>query len=221
MTQRTPINYKRNTFPNSGFISGRPEPEDLKPIWDEVNEIMADFEGHADQKANDYLAGNIVREYSLVKCRDHVERMMLPFAAMYASEFGFSGKFTEKFNHGQPLRDRPVLDKLWVNFQKKGEFNPTHWHPGLLSFALWLQIPYTFEDEQVMSPGREGTSNRAGAFEFVYTDTLGGVMNHPIPTTKLMEGSLIVFPSTMDHRVYPFYTSDDYRISVSGNFVSK
>jgi len=28
---------------------------------------------------------------------------------------------------------------------------------------------------------------------------------------------MIIFPSIIQHGVYPFYTSDEYRISVSGN----
>ena len=31
-------------------------------------------------------------------------------------------------------------------------------------------------------------------------------------------GKMVIFPATLKHSVYPFYTSDDYRISVSGNF---
>ena len=31
------------------------------------------------------------------------------------------------------------------------------------------------------------------------------------------ERVMLVFPAALQHAVYPFYTSDDYRISVSGN----
>ena len=31
------------------------------------------------------------------------------------------------------------------------------------------------------------------------------------------EGKIMMFPSSLVHCVYPFYTSDDYRISLSGN----
>ena len=29
---------------------------------------------------------------------------------------------------------------------------------------------------------------------------------------------MIIFPACVNHGVYPFYTSDDYRVSVAGNF---
>ena len=32
------------------------------------------------------------------------------------------------------------IDKLWVNFQKKHEFNPIHKHNGVFSFVIWLDI---------------------------------------------------------------------------------
>jgi hypothetical protein len=36
-----------------------------------------------------------------------------------------------------------------------------------------------------------------------------------------MENTLLLFPAKLTHAVYPFYSSDDYRISVSGNVVFK
>ena len=32
-------------------------------------------------------------------------------------------------------------------------------------------------------------------------------------------GKIIFFPSKLNHCVYPFYTSDDTRISISGNIL--
>ena len=41
--------------------------------------------------------------------------------------------------------------------------------------------------------------------------------NSPIPVEKGWEGKLVMFPSLLMHSVTPFRTSDDYRISISGN----
>ena len=116
------------------------------------------------------------------------------------------------------------LSHAWVNFQKKYEYNPVHDHGGCFSFVLWLNIPYTREDEDAVSFTRKLhkdalTSN--GKFEFFYNDTLGGIYSHKLPIDPSYEGMILLFPSTMKHCVYPFYTSDDYRISVSGNFYLK
>jgi hypothetical protein len=42
---------------------------------------------------------------------------------------------------------KPYLSGLWVNFQKKGEFQPIHNHSGMFSFVIWMDIPYHSKDE--------------------------------------------------------------------------
>ena len=32
-----------------------------------------------------------------------------------------------------------------------------------------------------------------------------------------MEGHMLVFPAGLTHQVFPFYTSDEQRVSISGN----
>jgi inosine/xanthosine triphosphate pyrophosphatase family protein len=39
----------------------------------------------------------------------------------------------------------------------------------------------------------------------------------PIENDKTFEGKIAFFPSKLSHCVYPFYSSDDVRISISGN----
>ena len=38
---------------------------------------------------------------------------------------------------------------------------------------------------------------------------------------KSDEKKIIMFPAGLNHVVYPFYTSDDYRITISGNVHGK
>ena len=42
-----------------------------------------------------------------------------------------------------------------------------------------------------------------------------------IPVDKSFEGKMIMFPASQYHAVYPFYTSDEERITVSGNLKFK
>ena len=114
------------------------------------------------------------------------------------------------------------LTSLWVNKQKKYEFNPLHTHPSVLSFVIWVKIPYRLEDEINYFPQITGTDLGSGnvhtsKFFFVYVDTLGSIKQLPIPVDSSYEGTIMMFPSALNHGVYPFYTSDEYRISVSGN----
>ena len=54
----------------------------------------------------------------------------------------------------------------------------------------------------------------AGNFAFAYNSIEGLTRTEIIEPTA---GKMILFPSKIYHQVYPFYTSDEYRISISGN----
>ena len=45
----------------------------------------------------------------------------------------------------------------------------------------------------------------------------GGVALDTLDVDKSFEGKVMFFRSDQMHTVYPFYTTDDYRITVSGN----
>ena len=107
---------------------------------------------------------------------------------------------------------------LLVNFQKKYEYNPAHVHSGKLSFVLWIKIPYKYEDEQKTAIAKGISSNcMNGAFEITYINLLGCLTGYTYSLDPSMEGYMVMFPSETQHCVYPFYTSDDVRISISGN----
>lgn len=108
--------------------------------------------------------------------------------------------------------DTPLTcGRPWFNFQKKHEFIPMHIHDGVLSYSAWINIPYNKEDENTY--GKEF----AGCFQFSYQTITGHWSSQEIFIDKSFEGKLLIFPSNLPHCVYPFYSSDDYRISMSGN----
>jgi len=108
----------------------------------------------------------------------------------------------------------PSLKKLWVNFQKKYEFNPLHDHSGLFSFVIWMKIPYNLEDEKNLDFVKHSKSTHSvGNFVFVPP----GMNLQIIDMEKDIEGCCAVFPAYFHHMVYPFYTSDEERITISGN----
>jgi hypothetical protein len=39
-----------------------------------------------------------------------------------------------------------------------------------------------------------------------------------LPVDETWEGKFAVFPAELHHQVYPFYSTDEVRISLSGNF---
>tara|TARA_A100001011_G_C13554878_1_gene533931 strand:- start:119 stop:511 length:393 start_codon:yes stop_codon:yes gene_type:complete len=110
-----------------------------------------------------------------------------------------------------PLNCVFKLGKPWINYQKKNEFIPNHIHDGIFSYTIWMDIPYDSNEEL-----KEG-GNDASCFQFSYTDILGITRVHNIRLNKKDNGRMLFFPAKLRHQVYPFYTTDKYRVSISGN----
>ena len=110
------------------------------------------------------------------------------------------------------------LERIWITIQRKGEFLPIHNHSGVYSFVIWVDVPFSMEDEVRLSPNPTTEKNRAGLFQFVYTDMLGKIGLLTLPVDKKWQGRMCVFPAELNHQVYPFYSSDDVRVSIAGNF---
>jgi len=176
------------------------------PICQEINKLKSNFT--VGKPKNIDLAGNIEKEYFLFDSFDYIEKIVGDLIPVYNTHF----------KH-KKIETRYRLSSLWVNFQKKYEFNPIHSHKGILSFVIWLEIPFLIEDELMISPGRLSNGNIAGHFNFHYINSIGEIVGSTIPADKSFEKNVILFPSSMKHSVAPFYSSDDYRISVAGNFV--
>lgn len=199
-------------FPNQGFLSTNLTEDQLRPVKDEIAEIQKNFDSAI--KANRALAGNIKKEYRLPKSREYLEKLITPFLHDYDTHFNYT-KYIKFLDKDMPMR----MNDPWVNFQRKHEFNPIHDHSGIYSWVIWIKVPYIMNDELLSGPGVDSLDPVSGYFEFQYTSTLGHIQPYKIAADKTMENTLILFPSRLTHQVYPFYSSDDYRISVSGNFV--
>ena len=110
-----------------------------------------------------------------------------------------------------------ILDKFWVNFQNKYEFNPTHDHAGVFSFVVWIEIPSSYKKEKELKFAKQSNSPCPNTFEFIYTNILGTVASERIHLEPENEGTILLFPAKLMHQVYPFYLSNKQRVSVSGN----
>ena len=208
------MNFKCLQFPNIGVITGALTDEELAPLKQEILEIQNNF--NIAQKRNKYLAGNIKKEFTIANSKSHVDRLLQPYISEFDKSFKYLGTMSP-LDVSCPLSMGPV----WVNFQEKHEFNPPHTHTGVLSFVIWISIPYSIKDEKLQSPGSESANSLAGSFSFHYTNSLGKICHQHIEADNTMENNLLLFPAELNHSVAPFYTSDKYRISVSGNYVLK
>ena len=123
-----------------------------------------------------------------------------------------------------PTKKSPETNPLiyngecWINFQEKYEYNPVHNHTGLFSFFIWYQIPYYKDKEVKYGAGKDRGEkiSHNGEFEFIVLNE-NNIISYPLGIDKTMEGYIALFPSSLYHVVYPFYTSEEYRITISGN----
>tara|TARA_R100000908_G_scaffold25678_1_gene11787 strand:+ start:73 stop:711 length:639 start_codon:yes stop_codon:yes gene_type:complete len=138
----------------------------------------------------------------------------------------YSNEFT---NLGAGVGIPPIhpykLTSWWVSYQKKNEFFSYHHHSGIYSFVIWMKIPYSYRDQNIISKladkvsgvSPKNSNTRSGCFEFNYPDILGNTTRSEYKLDKNWEGNMVFFPSRLPHAVYPFYNSDEDRISVAGN----
>ena len=205
------MNSKTLQFPNIGVLTAVLSEEDLAPLKQEILEIQNNFT--IAKKTNHTLAGNIKKEFVLKKSKDHIASIIEPYIWKFDESFGYPSSVAVLTSDCLL-----VLDSLWVNFQEKHEFNPSHSHTGILSFVIWITIPYNIKDESSQSPGSESSNPLAGQFTFHYTNSLGKICQQDVKADCNMENHFFLFPAQLNHSVAPFYTSNEYRISVSGNF---
>jgi Putative 2OG-Fe(II) oxygenase len=203
------------TFPNSGVLFHR-VPEDIMSKVREVTNGAVDKEFEGSVEAGYKLTANIAKEYDFT---EELAPVLLDYINSLIhlhdrrSQPHFINEVVNVASHPRRFKFKDV----WANFQKKHEFHPHHIHGGVYSFVIWTKIPYNIQDEIAVFP--KATLKCASMFVFYYTDILGQVRSHPIPVDHPYEGIICLFPKGLGHSVNPFYTSDDYRIAVSGDIV--
>ena len=185
----------------------------LKELKEVAHKILDNSD--LSKNVNDSLAGNIEKEFSLGKSKKILEPYACSLADSYLEHIKKSKDDEQSLDNN--LESVYSFDDAWINFQKKYEFNPIHYHTGDFSYVLWVQIPYNLEEELSFSNCVNSNTPSNSLFNFSITNTAGKVVDHPLMIDKSWEGVMVLFPADMRHQVYPFYTSDDYRISIAGN----
>lgn len=211
---RTDQGYELKQFNNIGVLETRLPLNLFENLKNTINSTQEDT-------FNKNLLGHMNEEYSLNQYKDSSGSDLQDYILGVASEWmQHNEPYVGGFEEVSKCEKYGIyLDSLWVNKQKKYEFNPLHHHAGVLSFVIWVQIPYNLAEEEAVFPEVSGQEHNChtSKFVFYYTDILGKIINCIIPVDKSYESTMLVFPAALQHAVYPFYTSDDYRISVSGN----
>jgi hypothetical protein len=181
---------------------------------------------------NNTLVATIEKEYSFTsEDFKSIEDMLIPYIKDYILILG------ETYNslpRNQVIEEvesiKIVLDEVWVNIQKAGEYNPIHTHTGDISFVIYQKI-----DKRIKLEHSNRTANPNGSITFMNTldkmlrsnpntasqnikERLNGSMqyNH-MPEDK----EIFIFPSNLHHYVEAFTTKNAERISIAGNIFIK
>ena len=190
--------------PNVGWVKTKLKNQEMDYMWDLIDDKRESW------KKN--LAGQIDSSYIIVDKKDWFFRTVIrPLIKTWKEEFG-------ELNEGNNLSNHPlVLTEMWVNHQKQGEYNPLHHHFGLFSFVIWMKIPTRHEDQRKSKNVAYSNVCLNSSFTFQYLDILGRSNTHIYHLNPEDAGTVLLFPSSLWHQVYPFYNCDETRISVSGN----
>jgi hypothetical protein len=188
-----------------------------------LNELKVDIDSIINNnfkgctKANEYLVGEIEHEYKL-KAGKELNEYIYRVSNELEKHSGY-------INH-RGWSNNKFESELWINFMRKYEYNPLHDHSGAYSFVIWYKVPYTYEQENNSRYKSSHNPLSHGSFNFIIpTQTAFNqtVTSIQLDVDKNKEGYCAIFPSSLGHCVYPFYSTDEYRITVAGNikFIDK
>jgi len=175
--------------------------------------INEDFQNklleEAKKNKEDYtgkLAGQIEKETGYT---DESREILLPYVS---SALGLYNQAYEAYTKKKwEKTPEYILSALWINYQKKNEFNPPHDHDGKLSFVIYLKIPEELKKENKDYKGR---SCGPGGIQFMYGEGPRDAVTYMSHFPE--ERDMFIFPAWLKHWVSPF-KSNCTRISVSGN----
>lgn len=180
-------------------------PEEFHPLLEKYSNNTYEL----DADLRDGLAGHLSASYD-IPIKDNNEAASFK-EYIFNLAYMLDGQLDDNTEELRFLR-------FWINYQKKYDFNPMHFHSGDYSFVIWWKIPYSIEEENSVFPKVEHKYN--GYFSFYYIKN-GGVVTSDLPVDKTWEKKICIFPANLLHGVNPFYTSDEYRITFSGNLKDK
>jgi len=110
---------------------------------------------------------------------------------------------------------RISITEMWININKRGDFNRTHTHTECdFSGVIWINTcgsqsgniefenPNLFEQSKILHKLKENIKNEFALHRSIWMEP--------------KEGMIVIFPSNMRHLVFPNKTDSD-RISISFN----
>lgn len=137
------------------------------------------------------------------------DEVLIPAVNHYIDHWGFP------LNCNTSHYPVPKFTRFWTRISKAGEYQPLHDHHSVWSFIIWMKIPFEYPEEQTDELNE--LYPEAGNMTICYLDSIGRLQKQPYRLGKKDEGTMLLFPSDLNHIVYPYHMSDDYRISIAGD----
>ena len=187
---------------NPSFYYWGPFLVKTKLLNEEIKKILSFCKKDKKLDHRHLLAGHINEEYSLNN--NDISSVLLPHIEAYTK--------ARKQIMGVPFEGKIEIESAWVNYMKQGEFNPPHTHSSDLSCVVYLNIP---KDMIKNKENHVADSSFPGSITFNYGERLKSNVYAYDFFPEV--GDFFIFPSWLEHYVFPF-TSKKERISLSANF---
>ena len=204
--------------PNLGWLQIKLRDSAVEHLWKCIEQPQG--------KYKDKLVG-IITDSQLINDIDNwfFDNVLMTCCQEYDNYFYNLGNYIP-VNQPHPY----FLSSMWVNQQRQHEFNPRHKHFGVYSFVVWMKIPTRYEDQAKLDIASEtivqevnamsGGADQPSAvsnFQFDYSNILGENVNYLYEMFPERSGTMLFFPSQLNHTIYPFYNCEEDRITISGN----
>lgn len=219
----TDIHYNVFSLPAALMIEHNMSDDMVQDLNEHLDKLRKD---ENKKSAGDNLIGQIHQGEQL--SMDYTLPELLQFRQVVENlGVSYIRHFVE-FTKSQLLPKKVEMDQLWSVHSFEGDYNPIHDHLTKsimgISFTTWTKIP-----EQISKPGEEeplsyNLYNSSGAIDGYINFTYG--LNQTADPERLRPsqsryikpevGKLIMFPSWMQHCVYPFFGPGERR-TVAGN----
>tara|TARA_R100000742_G_C4274450_1_gene94428 strand:+ start:442 stop:1032 length:591 start_codon:yes stop_codon:yes gene_type:complete len=173
---------------------------------DSINKIKSLCNRDENNSFAENLVGDFKSEYRVdpEKYQAILEPQFNCFRKMYTGYFGFE------------IGNLKVASS-WVNYMKAGDFNPRHAHTHCdFSTVMFLDAPGDLVKEANEDLKGTGSTTPPGSINFFYGEKLPHCRNGRVFLPIV--GDLFIFPSWLEHLVYPFKSSGN-RVSVASNLI--
>ena len=170
-------------------------------VVDSMNQLM----NNKLEDFSNFLVGKVSQELKFDK---EITNFIGSKIVNYAIEFHNKALERNNFNSSTQSNPRMQINAGWFIRQFNGEYNPNHFHSGCtLSSVGYLSLPENIEKEWEEDYKDHHPSH--GHINFTYgTHTQYNISSIMI---KPQVGDFYIFPASLYHCVYPFYTVGERR----------